>query len=109
MEEKHSGLGIASTILSVLVAVAIFALVVIAGVLHASTPGGISETSAEAIMVGLGIIGGIVLEFVAFGLGVAGFFQSDRQKLFPVLGTIFSAMTLLGTIGLIILGNMVQQ
>jgi hypothetical protein len=109
MEPKHSGLGIASTVLSVLIGIAIFALVVIAGVLHTTTPGGLTETSPAAIIVGLGIIGGIILDIVALGLGIAGLTQQNRQKIFPILGTLFSSLTLLGTIGLIVLGNMVKQ
>lgn len=109
MEERHSELGIASTVLSVLMGIAVFALVVTAGVMHTTTPGGISDTSPVAIVIGLGIIGAIMLDFIALGLGVAGFFQQNRQKLFPILGTIFSSVTLLGTIGLIILGNMATE
>lgn len=54
---KHSGIGIASFAMSLGILIVTFILVVVAGVMEASTPGGINEESPAAIMLGLAIIG----------------------------------------------------
>lgn len=101
---KHSGIGIASFAMSLGILIVTFILVVIAGVMEASTPGGINEESPAAIMLGLAIIGMVVLNVIAFGLGIGTMFQSDRKKLFGVLGMTFSALTIVGIISLIMFG-----
>ena len=54
MEElKHSGLGIASFIVSIAAGVCIFFTFVIAGAIEATTPGGMNEESATAVVIGL--------------------------------------------------------
>ncbi|CAN5909895.1 hypothetical protein BH23PLA1_BH23PLA1_31980 [soil metagenome] len=104
MEPRHSGLGIASFIASILCAVCLFVLFVIAGVLEASTPGGLDEESLAAMVVGLLLFAFLFGSLVAFALGLAGLFQQNRRTTFAILGTVFSAMTILGTIGLIVIG-----
>lgn len=105
MEEKHSKLGIASFVTSVVMAIVVFILIVLAGIMEASTPGGVDEESVQAIVLGLFIIASIFIAFIAFILGIAGLMQKDCKKTFAVLGMIFSASIMLGTIGLIIIGN----
>lgn len=105
---KHSGLGIASFVLAISVLVLTFVLVVIAGVMEASTPGGMDEESPELIVVGLAIIGMVVLNVVAFGLGIGGMFQKDRKKLYAVLGMSFATLTVIGTIALILFGLSIE-
>ena len=104
MEKKHSGIGITSFIMSIAGGVLTFILVVIAGVMEASAPGGMNEESVGAVLVGLCLFGFMFLCLVALGLGIAGLCQQDRNKIFAILGTIFSAMTIIGTIGLVIIG-----
>ena len=101
---KHSGIGIASFSMSVGILIVTFVLVVVAGVMEASTPGGINEESPAAIMLGLSIIGMVLLNIVAFGLGIGTMFQKDRKKLFGILGMSFSALTIVGIISLIMFG-----
>ena len=101
---KHSGIGIASFSMSVGILIVTFVLVVVAGVMEASTPGGINEVSPAAIMLGLSIIGMVLLNIVAFGLGIGTMFQKDRKKLFGILGMSFSALTIVGIISLIMFG-----
>lgn len=102
---KNSGLGIASFITSILSGILIFILIVVAGIMETSTPGGINEQSPQAIIVGLFILAFSFLCLVALGLGIAGLIQKNRKKLFAVLGTVFSTVTILGVIGLMILGS----
>jgi len=104
---KHSGLGIASFALSIVVGVAVFVVFAVAGIVETTTPGGMDEESPAAILIGLGIFGASGLGLVALGLGVASFFQAGRKKLFGILGVVFSAGILLVTAGMIVLGLMV--
>ena len=43
MDHKHSGIGVASFIISLVMAVAAFGLITFAGVVEATTPGGMEE------------------------------------------------------------------
>jgi hypothetical protein len=108
MEQKHSGIGIASFIISILGGILTFVVILIAGAIEGSTPGGMDENSAEAIVIGLSIISLFFLNILAVGLGVGGLVQKERKKIFAILGTIFSSFTVLLTIGLIVLGLMIQ-
>ena len=62
-----------------------------------------------AIIGGLGIIAFAMLEFVALALGIAGVCQSDRRKTFSVLGIVFVLTMILGTIFIIVVGNMIED
>lgn len=106
MEKKHSGLGISSFIISIVIGVLMFLLFVVAGVMETSTPGGIDEESAGAVVVGLFLLAFLLLDVLALGLGIAGLVQKDRKKIFPVLGVVFSATTMLTTVFFMIIGLM---
>lgn len=103
-EKKHSGFGIASFITSIVSGLLIFLIMVVAGVMEASTPGGIDEESAGAAMVVLFLFAFLGATLVALGLGIAGLLQKERKKIFAILGTVFSAVTLVVTIFLMIIG-----
>lgn len=103
-EQRHSGLGIASFIISIVSGMLIFIVIVIAGVMEVSTPGGIDENSAGAVMVGLFLILFVGTALVALGLGIAGLLQKQRKKIFSILGTVFSSVTLVGTTFIMALG-----
>ena len=104
---KHSGLGIASLILSILIGTTEFAMIVVAAIMESASTGGMDEESIGAIVLGLMILGGCVLAFVGLILGVAGLFQKDRKKVFPAVGTAFNAIILLAVVGLIIIGLLI--
>ena len=108
MEQKHSGIGIASFVISIVAGILIFIVLGIAGSLEASTPGGIDENSTEAVMIGLAIIGLLFLNVLSVGLGIGGLLQKERKKIFAILGTVFSSFLILSVIGLMVLGTMVQ-
>jgi hypothetical protein len=82
MAQKHSGLGAASFIISVVVGVVIFLLILVAGVMELTTPGGINEESVGAISVGCSIIACLFVDLVALGLGIGGLFQRERKRIF---------------------------
>ena len=104
MEQKHSGFGIASFVISIVSGLSLFLFFVIAALMDASAPNGIDEESAAAMVLGFFVLGFLFLAFVALGLGIAGLVQIDRKKVFAVLGTMFSALVLLCTLGLISIG-----
>lgn len=103
-EKKYSGLGIASFITSIVSGILIFLLFVIAGIMEASTPGGMDEESVGAVMVGLFLFVFLGATMIALGLGIAGFFQKERKQIFSILGTVFSVVSLVVTIFIMILG-----
>jgi len=104
MHTPHSGMGIAAFITSLCGAMSMLGLIVTAGIIETTTPGGMDETSMSAILVGLGLMGTAMMQLVAFGLGVAGVFQADRRRVFAVLGLVISIGSMLSVILLMILG-----
>jgi hypothetical protein len=106
--QRHSGLGIASFVLSVGVGLLLFCTFAVAGVMQNSAPGGMNEKAPAVILIGLAIIGLVLLDVIAFGLGIAGFFQRNRSKVFAILGTIFSSLVILATVLLIVAGTMMR-
>lgn len=103
MEEKHSRLGMASFGISILIGCLIFALIIVAGVLNS---GRIEHGQAYPgqTLVGLAILALLSADVLAVGLGIAALCQSGTRRLFGILGLTFSSLTLMGTVGLIILG-----
>lgn len=99
----HSGLGIASFIISLASGTALVLLLGIAGVME-SQPGGMNEQSAGAIFLGLFLALTALAQVLALGLGIAGLVQTGRSKLFGVLGTVFASTGLIGTVLIILLG-----
>ena len=101
---KHSGLGVASFILSIAIGVFDFLVVALAGLMEASSPGGMDEESVIAILIGLFILGALAANLAGMGLGIAGMAQRDRKKVFSVLGLAFNAAIIFGIIGLMVIG-----
>jgi hypothetical protein len=102
MEQTHSGLGIASFIMSIAICALTFLVIVTAGVMEVTTPGGIGEVGTT--LVGLLTIGCLFLDFIALGLGIGGLFKKDRKKVLSILGIAFSASTIFLTLTLIFIG-----
>lgn len=100
----HSGIGIASFVLSLLAAACLFGVVVAAGILQGQTASGSPDESALFFVVGLFILLFMLLALIALCLGIGGLLQRHRRKVFAMLGTLFSALSLLGTVGLMALG-----
>lgn len=106
---KHSGVGIASLTLSIVMGIVLIALVVIAGVMESSTPGGMDENAPSTVLLGLALLGSLGLEGLAFILGLIGLFMQNTKKITAILGVIFSGMIGMGIIFLMILGFMVES
>ncbi len=103
-QQKHSGIGIASFILSLVGPACFLLLVILAGVIEASAPGGMDENSTTAGILGILLIAVLIVSIVSFFLGVGGLLQTDRKKLFAVLGLVFSAGNFFLELLLLLLG-----
>ncbi|WP_257385608.1 hypothetical protein [Tahibacter caeni] len=105
MEElRHSGLGIASFMMSIVAALCIVSLFAVAGYLELSTPGGVREDSPLAAGIGLLMFLFLGLAFIALCLGIAGLFEKRRRRVLAGLGTAFSAFTLISAVTLVLVG-----
>ncbi len=103
-EDSHSRMGIASLVLAILVGVLVFLIIAGAGVLKASTPGGMDEDTTLVVLIGFAVIGCLLANLVGLGLGIAGLIQLRRKKLFTLLGAIFNGLVVLVVLAVIVLG-----
>lgn len=103
----HSGLGIASFIISLVAGVGLLVIFGIAGVAEAQ-PNGLDEESLMAGVLGLLMLLAALAQIVALALGIAGLVQAGRSKLFGVLGTVFASTALFGSLLLILVGAVVE-
>lgn len=101
-QQKHSGVGISSFVISIASGILTFLLLVVAGVMQAS--GRMSGDKNAATVIGLFLFAFLGLVLVALGLGIAGLMQKERKKIFALLGTIFSTVTLVLTLSIIAVG-----
>ncbi len=107
-QTKHSGPGIASFLLSMSSGIALLVLFGIAGYMESRSPTGIDKNDPSTAVLGLALIAAGMAQFLAAILGLVGLFQSDRKKLFAILGTIFSVLAILLFGGLMVLGFFMQ-
>jgi hypothetical protein len=68
-----------------------------------------SPALAGLAAVGLGILGSIAFYLLGLVLGVAGFIQRRRKRLFAVLGAVFNGIVLLLVVGLVAFGFVASQ
>ncbi len=115
--EVHSALGLSSLILSGLTCLTycglfVLYIVVIMGSIdqlqtydpYGSSFAGMEGLTLMACAVGLCALGSPVISLVGLGLGIAGLLQQDREKLFSILGVAVSALLLIGSCSLLLLG-----
>ena len=101
---KHSGIGIASFVISIFMGIFYFSVILIAGVVGAANPEGINEESVTAVVIGLLILAGLGVSLIGIGLGIAGVIQKEYKKILSVLGLVFNSLGVIGVIGLMIIG-----
>lgn len=102
---KHSGLGIASTVIAVFAGLAMLAVFVYAGYIGMNEPGGqLSETDPRAMMIGFGVMAAMAVLALGAILGIAGLFVGERKRVFAWIGLVLNALPIVGGIALIILG-----
>ena len=101
---KHSELGIAGFVVSLVVLVAYFGLLFVGMYHEISTPGGLNEYSWTAVWIGLCLVLAILINIAGLGLAIGGLWQKERQKIYAILGVIFNAAQLLVILALIFMG-----
>jgi hypothetical protein len=104
MEQKHSGLGIASFILSCISGFCLFFTIFVAGIIEASNQGESNDNTSLLMLVGFSVLAFLFVALIASGLGIAGLIQKDRNKIYAVFGTIFSASAILVTLYILVVG-----
>ena len=104
-EEKHSILGIISFAISVLVGILMLAVFTIAGILNQGRVQH-GQSYPGQLIIGLGAIFLLAADVLAVGFGIAALCEKGKKRLFGLLGLVFSSATILGAVGLILLGLM---
>jgi hypothetical protein len=104
LTSKHSGLGIASFIISLLTGILMCVAIGGATILQASSGGAIRSNTTVMAILGLFILALIFACLVALGLGIGALFQKNRKRVFGVLGIVISAATIVIWIALEIIG-----
>jgi len=102
---KHSWLGICSFLFSLAGGCVMMLIFGVAAFIEASTPGGIDEESASAVLMGLLMFAVLALHLVGIGLAIGGLTQQERKKVLSVLGLIFNSLVILVTLVLLVIGN----
>lgn len=101
---KHSGLGIASFIMSIVSFIFVLLLFGTAGYIQTTTPGGMDGAPGAALIVGIFFFICMFLTLLSLALGIAGLFQKLKKKIFAILGTIFSGLIIAMTAILMVIG-----
>jgi hypothetical protein len=99
-----SGIGIASFIISLLSGFGMLFVILVTGAMVASSPHALDEESIEAAVVGIFTLTFLFLSLIGLGLGLGGLCERRTRKTFAILGAIFSACTILGTLLLMLVG-----
>ncbi|MUG43859.1 hypothetical protein [Paenibacillus woosongensis] len=111
---KHSGLGIASFIMSILALIGYFAafFLIIAAIGQAiDNPANIEEAlkhSSAAILGVIAIFGAGIINLIALILGIVGLVLKNRKKVFAIIGTVLSSLSVVMIIYFYIVGTMQQ-
>ncbi len=92
MEPKHSGLGIIAFSLSLVAALGMFGLVVIAMLMRMARHAPPEARHLGRMLWTLFLVALVLLNLLALGLGIAGLMQPQRKKIFAVLGTVFAGL-----------------
>jgi hypothetical protein len=101
-ERTHSGLGITSFIFGLLTFVWEGLLFVLIGIVGANSRGGL--TNGAATVFGLAFLAGALFPIFGVSMGLAGLFQSDRKRVFAILGFCLNGLIILGVGALICMG-----
>ncbi|GEM_PF-3269592 len=105
--QKHSGFGIAATVLgiiAILLAMTGFGMAINNQDIisnfdpNIADPQSLSPEEQEVVMVigliGLCFLGGGILTLIGLIMGLIGLFNKQRKRLYPILGTVLSALPL---------------
>ncbi len=107
LTKPHSGLGIASFVISLIAGFTLLLLFGFADIAQ-SQPGGLDEQSTAATVIGLLMLLTAIAQITALGLGIAALVQAGSNKLFGILGTVFASMALLLTLLIVLIGAVIE-
>lgn len=102
---RHSGFGIASFVIAILVGVAEFLTIGLAAVAVAYNTGVPQQSSPLMVGIGLAMCGEMAMLPLGMALGFVGLASANTRKPFAVLGVAFNALILLGMVLLMVIGT----
>ncbi len=105
---QRSTLGLASFLISSMTLVVFIAVIITAGILEASTPGGISGESSGAMVLEVLLLLCWFSLFVSFGLGVASVVRGEKKRILAITGIFFSIFVGIISIILILIGSFIE-
>jgi hypothetical protein len=108
LKKEHSRLGIAAFVIACVVICVMMADICVAGVLSAHREPGARMYPGQRV-IGLILLFLTAFDVVAIGLGIAGLCQTEKNRVFAILGLAFSVLTILGVFGLMIIGLMMMH
>ena len=102
----HSRIGIASFILGLLSGGLVFVIIAVAGILGAISPGLFdNEKAPPAIILGVFVILALMFALLALGMAIGSLIlEKSHKKTFSILGLVFSLVTVISLIVLMIIG-----
>ena len=101
---RHSGFGIVSLVISILVGVYSLCPLAVAGIAEATTAREMSKESWVVAVIGLFLILGLGMSLLGLELGIAGLIQRDRKRVFPILGLVFNSAAAIVLVGIMVIG-----
>lgn len=102
---RQSGLGITSLVISILVAIALFAMFIVVTMMVVDQGGQQpADNDPRMITVGLVFLGGIGIALVGLILGILGTMQPNTSPICAIIGIVFNGLILLGVGGMICMG-----
>ncbi|KFL36862.1 hypothetical protein [Arenimonas donghaensis] len=101
---KHSGLGIAATIIAIIAGLGLLGVFGYAGYVGMEQGGQPSETDPRMVMVGMGMLAAMALLVLGAILGAVGLFAGARKRLFAWLGLVLNLLPLLLGIVIVVVG-----
>jgi len=105
--QPKSWLGAVSLMMGLFFCVTEMIMIAIAGIME-SRPGGMSEDAPETALLGLMLLGGGAGAFFGAILGLVAIFQSNANKIAAAFGIALNGMCVIGVLGLMLLGLLME-
>ena len=106
---KHSGVGIASFVIALATPIIFGALVTVIAVTAVRAKGDHHGAMPGIVLASMVLVGSLALPLVALALGIVGCCQQNRKRIFPILGLVFSAMTIVCGLGMMLMGAITRH
>jgi len=101
-QRTHSVPGITFFVLSLIAPLGLFISLVFAAVLSETT----AESSSASRVAGASMVVFAVISLYALGLGIAALMQKNKKRLLPILGIVFSGLTSVAALLVLVMGVM---